>query len=121
MKTDAGTDRMVPIHPRISDIAKKNKELAKARGSEYLFSMPDGRQIPYINFYKNCKSLMSKLGIDHRPHDARKTFVTLAKKYKLDEYAIKRIVGHAIDDITERIYVDRDTDWLYQEISKIPM
>lgn len=32
----------------------------------------------------------------------------MAKKYKLDEYAIKYLIGHKIDDITERVYTQRD-------------
>ena len=56
---------------------------------------------------------------NHRPHDARKTFVTRAKEYNLDEYAIKYIVGHAIEDITERVYTKRNIEWLKNEIEKI--
>lgn len=61
------------------------------------------------------------LGInpEHRGHDGRVHFVTAAKKYNLDEYAIKRIVGHTIKDLTERVYTKRSVDWLVQEIDKI--
>ena len=55
----------------------------------------------------------------HRPHDSRKQFVTMAKKSGVDEFAIKRIVGHRISDITESIYTDRSTSWLKSEIEKI--
>ena len=60
-----------------------------------------------------------ELNPEHRPHDPRKQFVTICKKYKVDEYTIKRIVGHAIDDITEKIYTDRDKNWLINEVKKI--
>lgn len=43
----------------------------------------------------------------------------MAKKYQMDEYAIKRIVGHDIKDITEKIYTKRDIEWLKEEIEKI--
>lgn len=56
---------------------------------------------------------------EHVPHDPRLTFVTMAKKYYVDEYAIKRIVGHKITDITERVYTKRDVEWLKSEIEKI--
>ena len=55
----------------------------------------------------------------HRPHDGRKHFVTMAKKYNVDEYAIKYIVGHAISDLTERVYTQRDIEWLKEEMKKI--
>ncbi len=55
------------------------------------------------------------LNEDRRPHDGRTQFVTSAKKYKVDEYAI----GHAITDITEKVYTKRETKWLQEEIEKI--
>ena len=42
-----------------------------------------------------------------------------AKKYNVDEYAIKYIVGHEISDITEKVYTQRETEWLKSEIEKI--
>lgn len=46
-------------------------------------------------------------------------FVTMAKKYGIDEYAIKYIVGHSITDITEKVYTQREINWLKEEIEKI--
>ena len=43
----------------------------------------------------------------------------MAKKANVNEYAIKKIVGHEISDITERIYTDRDPDWIKHEMLKI--
>ena len=50
---------------------------------------------------------------------AEKHFVTMAKKYDVDEYAIKYMVGHKITDITEKVYTAREFDWLREEIEKI--
>lgn len=65
--------------------------------------------------------VVERLGLnpEHRSHDGRKQFITIAKKYKVDEYAIKYIVGHEINDITEKVYTERDVDWLKEEIEKI--
>lgn len=57
---------------------------------------------------------------EHRGHDGRVHFVTLAKKAEMDEYALKRIVGHKIDDLTERVYTRRTVEWLISELDKIP-
>jgi hypothetical protein len=43
----------------------------------------------------------------------------MAKKYQVDEYAIKYMVGHAINDITEKVYTKREVEWLKNEIEKI--
>ena len=56
----------------------------------------------------------------HRPHDPRMTFITMAKKAEVDEYTIKKLVGHRITDITEAAYTDRDLEWLRAELEKIP-
>ena len=42
-----------------------------------------------------------------------------AKKAGVDEYAIKYMVGHKISDITEKVYTQREFDWLKEEIEKI--
>ena len=43
----------------------------------------------------------------------------MAKKYEVDEYAIKYMVGHKIADITEKVYTQRELNWLKTEIEKI--
>lgn len=43
----------------------------------------------------------------------------MAKAAGVDEYAIKYIVGHVITDITEKVYTERDIDWLTMEMKKI--
>ncbi|MGC6174223.1 hypothetical protein [Lacrimispora sp. 38-1] len=60
-----------------------------------------------------------KLNPQHRAHDWRMQFITMAKKYGIDEYAIKYMVGHSITDITKRVYTNREIDWLKIEIEKI--
>lgn len=116
MKTKAGKDRLVPIHSKISELIEQNISLSEQLGSKYLF-----RSINYDKYNREFAKVISMLGLnpEYRPHDPRKTFVTLAKKYKVDEYAIKRIVGHAVSDITEAIYTERDNEWLKNEIEKI--
>lgn len=128
MKTENGRDRNVPIHPRIENIITSCLADAKSVNSEYLFVMPNRRQhnqltpLDYNRYYKNFSKIIETLGLnpDHKPHDGRKRFVTAAKKAGLSEYVIKRIIGHSIADITEAIYTERDIDWLYEEICKIP-
>ena len=37
----------------------------------------------------------------------------------MNEYAVKRIMGHKIKDITESTYTKRKKEWLMEEILKI--
>ena len=72
----------------------------------------------YMRRFFKVRDLLH-LDPEHRPHDGRKTFVTAAKKYNVDEYAIKYMIGHAIQDLTERVYTKREVEWLKEEIEKI--
>lgn len=113
MKTEAGTNRYIPLHTAIKPIVEKRK-----KNTGRLFG-----DVTYHTYSKGFDEVMERLGLDtgHRPHDPRKTFITLAKKYGCDEFAIKYIVGHAINDLTEKTYTDRDEKWLNDEIEKIKM
>lgn len=128
MKTDAGKDRIVPIHTKIRPLVELKYKEAQELGSDFLFNSvekhskyKDDIRLTYTRYFKGFTVLveMLKLNPDHRPHDGRKHFVTMAKKYNMDEYAIKYIVGHNIQDLTERVYTDRELSWLSEEIEKI--
>lgn len=116
-KTDAGKNRIVPIHEKIKGIVKT----AYDADQEYLFRDEKGRQLRYANILYDYSKLVKRLGLNanHRPHDGRKHFVTQAKAAGVDEYAIKYLVGHTITDLTERVYTERNLDWLRAEISKL--
>lgn len=124
MKTTSGTNRTVPIHPAVRKFIENRYNEAAQLGSEYLFNdvnaVKGGFKMTYDKYAGRFDKIMNECGIkDHRPHDPRKTFVTLAKKYNVDEYAVKRIIGHNISDITEKVYTDRDLKWLIDEMNKI--
>lgn len=126
MKTSAGKDRPVPIHPRIKNLVQQNYAQAIELGSQYLFNDPlavkGGIAITYDKYAGRFSKIMNALKFreDHRPHDPRKTFITMAKKAEVDEYVIKRLIGHRITDITEGTYTERDIEWLRAELEKIP-
>lgn len=120
MKTDAGRDRQVPIWSGIAELVKRIKTVSELRGSEYLVCDQDGNPLSYDRYYKMFMALMEELNITgHRPHDCRKQFITMCKRYGVDEYAIKYMAGHSITDLTERVYTERDSEWLKEEIEKI--
>lgn len=117
MKTKNGTDRVIPIPEKIKGFV----EAAYDPNQSFLMRGVTGKKMNYDN-YARCFDIVIdkyKLNTQHRPHDPRKTFVTLAKRKGVDEYAIKRIVGHAIADITERVYTERDIEWLREQINII--
>ena len=122
LKTDAGRNRCVPIHPKIRDLIIKRVDQAKELESDYLFNDPDsqsGMRMTYDKYRSRWNKVMGKLKLSHRPHDTRHTFITLAKDAGMDEYIIKLIVGHSIEDVTEKVYTHRTMEQLHTEIEKI--
>lgn len=125
MKTAAGKNRIVPIHSRIRPLVKSRYDEAVKLGSNYLFNATDavkgGYKLTYDKYDYRFKKVISalKLNPEHRAHDGRNTFITAAKKARIDEYTIKLIAGHNITDVTEKVYTQRDLEWLREEIEKI--
>lgn len=127
MKTDAGKNRIVPIHSKIRPLVKARYDEAIILGSDYLFNCADtathrsNLKLTYDKYRHRFDKIRDQLELNpnHRAHDGRKHFITLCKKYDVDEYAIKYMVGHSISDITEKVYTDRSIDWLKSEIEKI--
>lgn len=122
VKTGAGKNRVVPIHPKISGLLHSLYDMASSRGSSTLcFS---GRKTPrlynYTQFRREFDSIFEKIGgAAHTPHDTRHTFITKAKEAGVNEYILKLIVGHSISDLTERVYTHRKIEELRTEIEKI--
>lgn len=127
IKSDAGINRTVPIHEKIKGLVEMKYNEAVELGSEYLINCVDRKSdsdmlnFSYKKYSNRFATVMDDLSLNerHRPHDPRKHFVTMAKKYGVDEYAIKRLIGHAIDDLTEKVYTERDINWLREELAKI--
>ena len=127
LKTESGFDRIVPIHSKIQPLVIRRYKEAEEIDSKYLFNYIESDSIKknikftYSRYQRIFDRIRDELRLnqDHRPHDGRKHFVTIAKKYGVDEYAIKYIVGHKIADITEKVYTKREFNWLREEIEKI--
>lgn len=123
LKTDAGKNRLVPIHPLIKDLIVKRYNEATALGSDRLFNDINGQQgtkMTYDKYRNRFNKVMKQLNMnDHHPHETRHSFITLAKDYKVDEYILKMIVGHKTADITERVYTHRTQSQLFTEMQKI--
>lgn len=127
IKTAAGINRLIPIHEKIRPIVQSKYNEALLSGSKYLIVADDtvthkgGNKLTYDKYRHRFKKVVEalKLSPNHRAHDPRKHFITMAKKAGVDDYVIKLIVGHAITDVTEKVYTERDIEWLHKEIAKI--
>jgi hypothetical protein len=113
-KTKAGKDRPIPMHPKIKHLIKYFYD----NGEKYPFKHFI-EEFNYQKYIRLFKKLIKELGMNHVPYDARDTFITEMKSVGADEYILKRIVGHSIKDITEKVYTERKIEDLIKEVRKI--
>ena len=104
-KTKAGIDRIIPIHPYIQDMFE-----------DYLRT----KRYSIAYYRAKLKTACLQYGFEFTAHECRHTFITLANQYRLDNYSLHKIVGHATNDITEMVYTHIRASELYAEICKIP-
>lgn len=116
-KTAAGKDRIIPIHKRILPIVRR----LCARGVGPLLRGNEGEALTYHAYRSRIwDPLMTDLGLEHTPHDTRHTFISMASDAGADPIAVKRIVGHACGDITERVYTHKSLAQLRRAMDLIP-
>ncbi len=109
-KTDAGKNRTIPIHNRIMPLVETRMR------DEYLFY---GGKLKTAWYNRDYKKYMQDLGMPHLPHDGRHTCATLMEAAGVPIARRKRILGHAMGDITEGVYTHVEPSILVQEINKI--
>lgn len=110
LKTDAGRNRVIPIHDFIKPfvielLLKKRKRIIDNTYSVF----KDTSFNPY----------MKELNMNHTMHDTRVTFTTLCQLNNVDVFSRKRILGHKMKDITFDTYTDTIINKLFVEINKI--
>lgn len=118
IKTEAGRDRIIPINWRILPFVE---ELMQS-DSRYLISKQNkgkSEAYSYHGFrYAIWKPLLKRFGMNHSIHDTRHTFISLMDAAGANKVALKRIVGHKNEDVTEG-YTHKELGQLIQEIDKI--
>lgn len=116
LKTKAGKSRAVPIHSAVLPLIKARLE----KGGAMLFCDEKGGRMTYGKYQTRFNAICRRFEFKHTPHDTRHTFVTKAKEAGINEHILKLIVGHAIEDITEKVYTHRKIEELRAEMDKIP-
>ena len=116
IKTAAGKNRVIPINKKIHPFIKERI----AAGHEFMIVNNDNKQMSYFTYY-DCKFklIMEQLEMQHKPHDCRHTFATLMDNAGANKLSIKRIMGHAAKDITDKVYTHKDIAELIKAIDMI--
>lgn len=110
MKTEAGTNRTIPIAEKILPFIREWHE----RGEEYL--------CPYRKRYQ-IGNVFSSSAVPcvraHLPHDGRHTCETLLDNARIAKRTIQLIIGHAGRDVDENVYTHKTREQLIEAINKI--
>lgn len=113
-KTEAGRDRIVPIHRAILPFIEKRME----GESEMLITGKRSGRVIYKTFADRWEALMEQLGMSYTIHYTRHTFATLLREAGVEEDVRKLLIGHKSSDITDR-YTHHSQETLVNAIDKL--
>ena len=114
IKTEAGKNRVIPIHPDIMPLVTAQF----SENKKYLFPAKRGGKLSYREFRHNFfVPLMDQLKMQHTLHETRHTFISQADRCGINSTILKKIVGHANGDVTLH-YTHKETAELLEEIKK---
>ena len=144
VKTEAGRNRIVPIHPLIKNIlagfmaeAKERTEKLPEDSPHLLIANKAGKKYDYRNFteriflptlvdlhiipeYRKGKLDENGIKIEERqkprltPHCTRHTFASLMDSAGMDKNILARIIGHTDPKTTNEYYIHKQSQELVQ-------
>lgn len=99
IKTNAGKNRIVPIHSAILQIVKNrlNKDF------EYFINI-NGQKVSQSSYRANWNCLMDYLNINKTPHECRHTFESILDSKGANRRCIDLMMGHVSKDVGNRVY-----------------
>lgn len=114
LKTEAGKDRVIPIHDAIMPLVEE--QLGRAK---WLMRNTHGNKLTYQTALRHFDALMDKYGWEHKPHDTRKTAVSLMHGAGIPMETVRIIVGHSGKGVTEQVYLYKTPQELVEAINTI--
>lgn len=111
-KTKAGQNRLVPISKKVLAYYK----WWMSQPGKTLISTSDGEPLTYSQFRRYFNRVMTAAHCHHTPHECRHTCATWLDDKGANKIATKRILGHAIQDVTDGIYTHKNVRQLKKAI-----
>ena len=105
MKTKAGKDRIIPIHPAIRKIVDDRMD------NTVLFGYTDANALHY-----QFRKYMKQLNLNHLPHDCRHTFRSELDRQGANKVCIDLLMGHVSAGTGERVYTHKTVEELKNTI-----
>lgn len=117
IKTDAGKNRVIPIHLKIMPHIKKWYD----RNGEALICKEQGKKMSDDYYRKYCyyPTLKSLEIRPLNPHCCRHTFASILRKRGVDTKAIQLLMGHAQYAFTADVYTHTDMEELSKAVAQI--
>lgn len=113
VKTEAGKNRIIPIHHKILELIKNLYD----KNNEYLITDKDGNPLTYRQWSYQFHKALEVLNINnHTPHDPRHTFATRLDNVNANSLCVKRLMGHASNDVTYDVYTHKNIEELREAI-----
>lgn len=118
MKTEAGTNRIVPVHPKILSIVRN----CLSRNGETVFcDKTNSKPLSYnkfrYHFDKNIKAL--GLSDEFTPHSCRRTFSTRLSASGASETDLIALMGHTSIEVDRKHYINQEVKTLYNSLTKM--
>ena len=112
LKTEAGRDRIVPIHRKLEPIIKAHI------GAEHLFNYERSKTAKNTEKALRNQFLRkwSQLFPNHESHDCRHTFRSQLDRQEANRACINLIMGHKGSDVGERVYTHKTVQELISTI-----
>ena len=114
-KTAAGRNRAVPISKKTLPFF----EFWMQQPGKHLITNDDGSLLTYHQYRARFDAVMVASKCKHTPHECRHTCATMLDNAGANETAIKRILGHASQGVTKRVYTHKSLHELKKAIDLI--
>lgn len=115
-KTEAGKNRVVPVHPKIVPIVSR----WLAKNGQTIFCQDNGKQYGVKAFRDRFYAALEEIGIRKlTPHATRHTFATKLAAAGARAEDIQKILGHASYDMTASVYIHQNVDSLKNAVNLV--
>lgn len=130
IKTEAGTDRVIPLPPNIPEIKTFLSQWLVEGDGEKLLSLkaqkfrdewfyPVLNELGFVQYEKKGSRLIFTDKHHLTPHSTRHTFASLSASAGMRPENLQKIIGHADYSTTADIYIHKDISELITEMSKL--
>jgi integrase/recombinase XerD len=118
IKTEAGKDRVIPVHPKIKPFLLVWLD----KKGERIICKPDGKRYTSKYFRENCfaPALEQIEGVRNLdPHECRHTFASLLHSAEVSQKEIMELMGHDDPEVDLKTYIHVDVERLRNAVQSI--